>query len=133
MKDNQSVCENVVTIKRGFDMYFNMCRLMAILEKVKTISRVELDKLVDFPINTMMQALIAAGKVKEENRKEEHITTKKGQWTYHDKYDMIVPATVVVTINGEDYTIPNPEITRRTWAYIEKEIQVTRKYYTWVG
>lgn len=78
------------------------------------------------------------GVIKTENRKEEFITITNSEWIVRDKEGNAIPARLQATLdNGEKIEVDNPLYykLRRCgrWEDVEKQVQVTRKYYTWVG
>jgi len=72
-----------------------------------------------------------------EIRKEEFITIKTKDYIYRDTNNNIIPQKVTVTYNGYEIQIDNPELKKHRfdgkWEEIEKQVQVQRKYYTWVA
>jgi len=126
----------VTTIRKGFSMFENMLKLMARLEEVGTISKVQLEKEMGFPVQAMLEWLEQFHKVKAEVRKEEFISIKVSGIVRLDKDGKIIPEFIkAYDLNGNEYDVPNPNW-RGKARYVEnmeKQIQVSRKYYTWVG
>ena len=138
MKSNeQFIKENVTTVRKGYQMMETMLKIIDILQHNDTVSYTELTKQVGRPVKASLEWLEQFGKVKAENRKEEFITVTSEEYIWRDKNGNIVPDTVTIIFDGNGYTFPNPKIkemdTRGHWEKVEKQIQVTRKYYKWVG
>jgi hypothetical protein len=92
----------------------------------------------DGPVLYILRVLEDFGVVKTEKRKEEFITIKDEEWIVRDKEGNIIPAHLQATLdNGEKIEVDNPLYNKLRrygrWEDVEKKVQVTRKYYTWVG
>lgn len=138
MKSNeQFIKENVTTVRKGYQMMETMLKIIDILQHNDTVSVTELKKQVGRPVQASLDWLEQFCKVKAENRKEEFITVKCYDIVCRDSNGQIVPKNVIALIDGKEYMITNPRMredgVRGKWEEIEKQIQVTRKYYKWVG
>ena len=92
----------------------------------------------DAPVSYILRVLEDFGVIKTEKRKEEFITVTDCDWIIRDKEGNIVPAHIQATLdNGEKIEVDNPLYYKLRrygrWEDVEKKVQVTRKYYTWVG
>lgn len=138
MKSNeQFIKENVTTVRKGYQMMETMLKIIDILQHNDTVSVTELKKQVGRPVQASLDWLEQFCKVKAENRKEEFITVTSEEYILRDKNGNIIPNTVTIIFDGNEYTFPNPKIkemdTRGRWEEVKKQVQVTRKYYKWVG
>lgn len=138
MKSNeQFIKENVTTVRKGYQMMETMLKIIDILQHNDAVSSTELTKQVGRPVKVSLEWLELFGKVKAENRKEEFITIEAYDTVYRDCEGKIIPKTVAVVIDGKEYTIKNPRINdmgvTKSCEEVEKQVQVTRKYYRWVG
>jgi hypothetical protein len=138
MKSNeQFIKENVSTVRKGYQMMETMLKIIDILQHNDTVSSTELEKQVGRPVKASLDWLEQFGKVKAENRKEEFITVKCHDTVCRDSNGQIVSKNVIAIVDGKEYMIINPRLRERgvhiKWEDIEKQIQVTRKYYKWVG
>ena len=138
MKSNeQFIKENVTTVRKGYQMMETMLKIIDILQHNDAVSSTELIKQVGRPVQASLEWLEQFGKIKAENRKEEFITIEDYDTVYRDCEGKIIPKTVTVVIDGKEYTIKNPRINRMevtaSWENVGKQVQVTRKYYKWVG
>lgn len=138
MKSNeQFIKENVSTVRKGYQMMETMLKIIDILQHSDYVAGTTLEKQIDTPVKASLEWLEQLGKVKAENRKEEFITVTNEEYIWRDKNGNIVPNTVTIIFDGDGYTFPNPKIkemdTHGHWEKVEKQVQVTRKYYKWVG
>ena len=138
MKSNeQFIKENVSTVRKGYQMMETMLKIIDILQHNDSVSCVELEKQIGNPVKASLDWLEQFNKVKAENRKEEFITVKCHDIVFRDSDGQIVPKNVIAIIDGKEYMITNPRMKERgihgNWESIKKQIQVTRKYYKWVG
>ena len=138
MKSNeQFIKENITTVRKGYQMMETMLKIIDILQHNDAVSSTELIKQVGRPVQASLEWLEQFGKVKAENRKEEFITIEDYDTVYRDCEGKIIPKTVAVVIDGKEYTIKNPRINdmdvTESWEEVGKQVQVTRKYYKWVG
>ena len=138
MKSNeQFIKENVSTVRKGYQMMETMLKIIDILQHSDFVAGTALEKQIDTPVKASLEWLEQLGKVKTEKRKEEFITVTNEEYVWRDKNGNILPKTVTITFDGNEYMFPNPKIkemdTRGRWEKVEKQVQVTRKYYKWVG
>ena len=111
MKSNeQFIKENVSTVRKGYQMMETMLKIIDILQHSDYVAGTALEKQINTPVKTSLDWLEQFGKVKAENRKEEFITVTK-----------------------KEYIWPDNNIGLGHWEKVKKQVQVTRKYYKWVG
>jgi len=95
------------------------------------------DYLSSTSVKSILQWFELSNLVTTEIRKEEFITVKTKDYVYRDANNNIIPQKVTVTYNGYEVRIDNPELKKHRfdgeWEEIEKQVQVQRKYYTWVA
>ena len=138
MKSNeQFIKENVSTVRKGYQMMETMLKIIDILQHSDYVAGTALEKQIDTPVKASLEWLEQLGKVKAENRKEEFITAKCRCYVYRDHNGQIVPHKVTAIIDGKEHMVENPKLRKKgvygKWEKIEKQVQVTRKYYKWVG
>lgn len=119
--------------------------IVKIFHTKKCISGTELQRILDEKELSRPRALSVLGWfetfgwVTTEVRKEEFVTVHTKDIVWRDKQGNILPAEIDVTLNtGETITISNPKCNRKCGANyhyekVEKQVQVHRKYYTWVA
>jgi len=119
--------------------------IVKIFQTKKCIAGVELQRILDEKNLSRPRALSVLGWfetlgwVTTEVRKEEFITIQTKSVIWRDRHGNIIPAEVKATLdNGEVVLIDNPKCARRygatrTYGRVDKQIQVCRKYYTWVA
>lgn len=111
----------------------------------KCISGTELQHILDEKELSLPRALSVLGWfetfgwVTSEVHKEEFITVHTKDIVWRDSHGNIIPTEVNATLdNGEVIKISNPKCNRKQGANyhyeeVEKQVQVRRKYYTWVA
>lgn len=116
-------------------------RIPRSLKEIETIILENMDK--DYRSSTSVKSILewfeAAKLVTTEIRKEEFKTVQKDEYIYRDSNNNIIPEKITIMHNGQAYQIDNPTFysdrlrAHGQWEKIEKEVQVKRKYYTWVA
>jgi len=133
---NKEVALNIYTVRKAKDMYMKMLGVMAFIEKNKEVTNLDLFQATG-ATSTILEALEQGGKIRKEIRKEETITVEaRGYHGPLDDNEMELPAgpdTITITYEGRTATIPNPFKNKQEYGYYKKQIQVTRKYWVWVG
>ena len=138
MKSNeQFIKENVSTVRKGYQMMETMLKIIDILQHNDFVAGTALEKQIGNPVKASLEWLEQFGKVKAEKRKEEFITVKCHDLVCRDSNGQIVPKNVIAIIDEKEYMITNPRMRENgvhvNWEEVEKQVQVTRKYYKWVG
>ena len=122
-------------------------KLIEILEdrvprSLREIETIILENMTDEYLNsTSVKSILnwfeLSNLITTEIRKEEFITIKTKDYIYRDVNNNVIPQKVTVTYNGYEVCIDNPEFKKHRfdgkWEEIEKQVQVQRKYYTWVA
>lgn len=133
---NKEVALNIYTVRKAKDMYMKMLGVMAFIEKNKEVTNLDLFHATG-ATSTILEALEQGGKIRKEIRKEETITVEA--YGYHGPLDNNGielpegPDTITITYEGRTATIPNPFKNKQEYGCYKKQIQVTRKYWVWVG
>lgn len=126
----------------AFERALTLDMIISMLKIHHEIARVQIEKLVwnKFGIDTpsairFENMLVSAGLIKVENRKEETIKVNRKEAVYYNKEKQKVPywIRVIVENTGEVIKIKNPACWSNRFELVEREIQVTRKYWVWIG
>lgn len=133
---NKEMALNIYTVRKAKSMYMKMLEVMAFIEKNKEVTNLNLiDATHATPV--ILEALEQGKKIRQEIRKEETITVES--YGYHGPLDNNGielpegPDTITITYEGRTATIPNPFKNKQEYGLYKKQIQVTRKYWVWVG
>ena len=116
-------------------------RIPRSLREIETIILENMDK--DYRGSTSVKSILEwfeqAHLITTEIRKEEFKTVQRDEYIYRDSDNNIIPEKITIMHNGHAYQIDNPTFysdrfhAHGQWEKIEKEVQVKRKYYTWVA
>jgi len=127
---------NIYTVRKAKDMYMKMLGVMAFIEKNKEVTNLDLFQATG-ATSTILETLEQGGKIRKEIRKEETITVEaRGYHGPLDDNEMELPEgpdTITITYEGRTATIPNPFKNKQEYGCYKKQVQVTRKYWVWVG
>ena len=132
---DQKLCE-------AFERALTLDMIISMLKTHHEMARVQIEKLVwdKFGISTSSairfeDTLVSAGLIRVENRKEETIKVNKKEEIYYNKEKQRVPyrIRVIVENTGEVMEIRNPACCYSRFERVEREVQVTRKYWVWIG
>ena len=120
--------------------------IVCAMRSVGEFSRIRLDKLVKDRFGALAPSIVTfesffetKGWIRTENRKEEEITITVKDYVYYDKHGEVVPEKVkaVILPEGKICEVDNPDFSKLYSFFkkeeVEKNIQVTRKYWVWVG
>ncbi len=133
---NKEMALNIYTVRKAKDMYMKMLGVMAFIEKNKEVTNLDLFQATG-ATSTILETLEQGGKIRKEIRKEETITVEaRGYHGPLDDNEMELPEgpdTITITYEGRTATIPNPFKNKQEYGCYKKQVQVTRKYWVWVG
>ena len=129
-------------LREAFERALILDMIINTLKTRHEIARVQIEDLVwdKFGIGALSairfeDTLVSAGLIRVENRKEETIKVNKKEEIYYNKEKQRVPykIRVIVENTGEVMEIRNPACCYSRFERVEREVQVTRKYWVWVG
>ncbi len=146
MKTIENVRDTFYTYWKGQEISSALDKIASIFQSAsEPLSLKQFDEIylsnsdkTPYQAHSIIERLEDFGILLSEKRKEEFITKKVKELVVYDEEKQIVPPRIWVTLDsGERIEIDNPLYYKLKqyghWEYVEKKIQVTRKYYTWVG
>ena len=97
------------------------------------------DYLNSTSVKSILEWFEQAHLITTEIREEEFITIQKNKYVYRDSDNNIIPEKITIMHNGQAYQIYNPALNspeyrmRGQWEETDVQVQVKRRYYTWVA
>ena len=146
MKTIENVRDTFYTYWKGQEISNALDKIASIFQSAsEPLSLKQFDELYlsnsnekPYQVHRIIKRLEDFGILLSEKRKEEFITKEVEEWVVYNKEKQVIPPRIWATLDsGEKIEIDNPLYYKMKrygrWEYVEKKIQVTRKYYTWVG